>query len=216
MDSPVRKMQKRNDYNRHKLLRKIRRQRRAQVEQQKVAAEKELKRRLRVTPPKFGDGKDPQYKANTFAGRVTGFISGDQDKVNTADQISSAISMIPLAGLVPSSLDLGYDLNRLYHNRDYETSKDVGMDALSMIPLMPKVRFNLAKKAVDPMLYTLQNIYKKYGKYVNKGLWGVKGADTYQDATDHDVQKHYNGKRPTLLDAVTYGDNGIRIPFIWY
>lgn len=59
MDSPVRKMQKRNDYNRHKLLRKIRRQRRAQVEQQKVAAEKELKRRLRVTPPKFGDGKEP-------------------------------------------------------------------------------------------------------------------------------------------------------------
>ena len=52
-------MQKRNDYNRHKLLRKIRRQRKAQVEQQKVAAEKELKRRLRVTPPKFGDGKDP-------------------------------------------------------------------------------------------------------------------------------------------------------------
>lgn len=52
-------MQKRNDYNRHKLLRKIRRQRRAQVEQQKVAAEKELKRRLRVTPPKFGDGKEP-------------------------------------------------------------------------------------------------------------------------------------------------------------
>lgn len=59
MDSPVRKMQKRNDYNRHKLLRKIKRQRRAQVEQQKVAAEKELKRRLRVTPPKFGDGKEP-------------------------------------------------------------------------------------------------------------------------------------------------------------
>ena len=52
-------MQKRNDYSRHKLLRKIKRQRRAQVEQQKVAAEKELKRRLRVTPPKFGDGKDP-------------------------------------------------------------------------------------------------------------------------------------------------------------
>lgn len=59
MDSPVRKMQKRNDYNRHKLLRKIKRQRRAQVEQQKVAAQKELKRRLRVTPPKFGDGKEP-------------------------------------------------------------------------------------------------------------------------------------------------------------
>ena len=27
MDTPIRKMQKRNDYNRHKLLRKIKRQR---------------------------------------------------------------------------------------------------------------------------------------------------------------------------------------------
>ena len=53
MDSPVRKMQKRNDYNRHKLLRKIKRQRKAQVKQQMVSAEKELKRRLRVTPPKL-------------------------------------------------------------------------------------------------------------------------------------------------------------------
>lgn len=53
MDSPVRKMQKRNDYNRHKLLRKIKRQRKAQVRQQMVSAEKELKRKLRVTPPRL-------------------------------------------------------------------------------------------------------------------------------------------------------------------
>lgn len=57
MDSPVRKMQKRNDYNRHKLLRKIKRRRKAEAEQQEHAAEKELKKRLRVTPPKFDDGK---------------------------------------------------------------------------------------------------------------------------------------------------------------
>ena len=57
MDSPIRKMQKRNDYNRHKLLRKIKRRRKAEAEQQEHAAEKELKKRLRVTPPKFDDGK---------------------------------------------------------------------------------------------------------------------------------------------------------------
>ena len=65
MDSPIRKMQKRNDYNRHKLLRKIKRQRKAQVKQQMVSAEKELKRRLRVTPPRFGDGKTPSLKLDS-------------------------------------------------------------------------------------------------------------------------------------------------------
>jgi hypothetical protein len=57
MDSPVRKMQKRNDYNRHKLFRKIKRRRRAQAEQLSRVAEKELKKKLRVTPVKYGGGK---------------------------------------------------------------------------------------------------------------------------------------------------------------
>lgn len=61
MDSPVRKMQKRNDYNRHKLLRKIKKQREAEKEQQAHVAEKELKRKLRK--PKYDGGKDP-YKYN--------------------------------------------------------------------------------------------------------------------------------------------------------
>lgn len=53
MDSPVRKMQKRNDYNRHKLLRKIKRQRKARAEQEAHAAEKELKKRLKLKQPKL-------------------------------------------------------------------------------------------------------------------------------------------------------------------
>lgn len=59
MESPVRKMQKRNDYNRHKLLRKIKRQRKVRAEQEAHAAEKELKKRLRWTPlKKYEGGKD--------------------------------------------------------------------------------------------------------------------------------------------------------------
>lgn len=55
MESPVRKMQKKNDYNRHKLLRKIKRRRKAAAEQQSKAAEKELRKKLKM--PKFDDGK---------------------------------------------------------------------------------------------------------------------------------------------------------------
>lgn len=64
MESPVRKMQKRNDYNRHKLLRKIKRRRKAAAEQQAHAAEKALKKKLRVTPPKYRFGKNPELSEN--------------------------------------------------------------------------------------------------------------------------------------------------------
>lgn len=58
MDTPIRKMQKRNDYNRHKLLRKIKRQRQQRREQDERIAEKELKRKLKLKQPRFKCGKD--------------------------------------------------------------------------------------------------------------------------------------------------------------
>lgn len=58
MDTPIRKMQKRNDYNRHKLLRKIKRQRQQRKEQDARIAEKELKRKLKLKQPRFAKGKD--------------------------------------------------------------------------------------------------------------------------------------------------------------
>ena len=56
MESPKRKMQKRNDYQRHKLFRKIKRRRKAQAEADQHIAEKQLRKKLKL--PKFGDGKD--------------------------------------------------------------------------------------------------------------------------------------------------------------
>ena len=55
MESPKRKMQKKNDYQRHKLFRKIKRRRKAQAEAEQHIAEKQLRRKLKL--PKFGDGK---------------------------------------------------------------------------------------------------------------------------------------------------------------
>ena len=56
MDSPVRQQQKRNDYQRHKLFRKMKRRQKAKKEQEKELAEKELRRKLRM--PKYADGKE--------------------------------------------------------------------------------------------------------------------------------------------------------------
>ena len=43
MESPKRKMQKKNDYQRHKLFRKIKRRRKAQAEAEQHIAEKQLR-----------------------------------------------------------------------------------------------------------------------------------------------------------------------------
>ena len=55
MESPKRKMQKKNDYQRHKLFRKIKRRRKAQAEADQHIAEKQLRKKLKL--PKFGGGK---------------------------------------------------------------------------------------------------------------------------------------------------------------
>lgn len=55
MESPKRKMQKKNDYQRHKLFRKIKRRRKAQAEAEQQVAEKQLRKKLKL--PKFENGK---------------------------------------------------------------------------------------------------------------------------------------------------------------
>lgn len=54
MESPKRKMQKRNDYQRHKFFRKIKRRRKAQAEADQHIAEKQLRKKLKL--PKFDRG----------------------------------------------------------------------------------------------------------------------------------------------------------------
>lgn len=56
MESPKRKMQKKNDYQRHKLFRKIKRRRKAQAKADQQVAMKQLRKKLKL--PKFEDGKD--------------------------------------------------------------------------------------------------------------------------------------------------------------
>ena len=54
-ESPKRKLQKQNDYQRHKLFRKIKRRRKAQAGAQQEVAEKQLKKKLKI--PKYDTGK---------------------------------------------------------------------------------------------------------------------------------------------------------------
>lgn len=102
MDTPIRKMQKRNDYNRHKLLRKIKRQRQQRMEQDERIAEKELKRKLKLKQPRFKCGKDSLIRftegsdgQNTIGGDIAkalGYSQLGQDVANFGTQ------MIPIVG----------------------------------------------------------------------------------------------------------------------
>jgi len=62
MDTPVRKYQKQKDYQRHKLFRKMKRRRKAAIEQAKDAPMKQLRRKLKM--PKFEHGKDSGIHIN--------------------------------------------------------------------------------------------------------------------------------------------------------
>lgn len=118
---------------------------------------------------------------NTFIGRVTQVLGGSKSLQDKADNLSSVISFTP-AGLVTGALDTGYDANHLVHNPNLSNFANTGLDILSMIPLFPKVRINLVKKAVDPLEYGYKQVAKKAGNILNKSLWGVKGLDAVADS----------------------------------
>ena len=74
MESPKRKMQKKNDYQRHKLFRKIKRRRKAQAEAEQHIAEKQLRRKLKL--PKFDRGEDG---LSTYKKQVEMFNDANSD-----------------------------------------------------------------------------------------------------------------------------------------
>lgn len=74
MESPKRKMQKRNDYQRHKLFRKIKRRRKAQADAEQQIAEKQLRKKLKL--PKFDRGED---ELSTYKKQVEMFNDANSD-----------------------------------------------------------------------------------------------------------------------------------------
>lgn len=74
MESPKRKMQKKNDYQRNKLFRKIKRRRKAQAEAEQQIAEKQLRKKLKL--PKFDRGED---ELSTYKKYVEMFNDANSD-----------------------------------------------------------------------------------------------------------------------------------------
>lgn len=95
MESPKRKMQKKNDYQRHKLFRKIKRRRKAQAEAEQHIAEKQLRRKLKL--PKRGTftkaakqhGMSVQGFANKVLRNPSKYSAAMRKKANFAHNAAS-------------------------------------------------------------------------------------------------------------------------------
>ena len=129
--------------------------------------------------PKHQSGGQP----NTFVGAATKALGGNY---KTADKISAAASIYPPAGIILGALDLGYDLNGVYHGD--KTGKDVVLDIFSMIPGLKyaKSKINLMKKSKDPLMYyykELNKYIKKYADRINEMIGLGKTSDVIDDAT---------------------------------
>ena len=74
IESPKRKMQKKNDYQRHKLFRKIKRRRKEQAEAEQQIAVKQLRKKLKL--PKFDRGED---ELSTYKKQVEMFNDANSD-----------------------------------------------------------------------------------------------------------------------------------------
>ena len=136
MESPVRKLQKRNDYNRHKLLRKIKRRRKAAAEQQAHAAEKALKKKLRITPLKFESGKNPKdinitYVDNPTYNEELGLFKDDNGRVVGDSIVLPELEVTPQLSRANEFRD---QRKRFHYEQPLETVSPE-FEALTMFPL---------------------------------------------------------------------------------
>ena len=99
MESPKRKLQKKNDYQRHKLFRKIKRRRKAQAEAEQQIAEKQLKKKLKL--PKFDRGEDDGnylYKSDIHInedGSITNVRNGKRYDGGRIQEVVATARKIP-------------------------------------------------------------------------------------------------------------------------
>lgn len=109
MESPKRKMQKKNDYQRHKLFRKIKRRRKAQAEAQQEVAEKQLKKKLKL--PKFGGGKTREVYTSDIHFNNDDAAGGIDRYGNKFDYIELP-EMVVTARRIPTFKDIEKQIGR--------------------------------------------------------------------------------------------------------
>lgn len=121
-------MQKKNDYQRHKLFRKIKRRRKAQAEAEQHIAEKQLRKKLKL--PKFGDGKEKVNLDNAHFDKQGNLVDN-----TTGVKYTPTLSDEQLFDLFSQQNGYGKDYQRAYNSADTNTKKQMSNKARNMFRL---------------------------------------------------------------------------------
>ena len=152
--------------------------------------------------------KTEKYEPTTFAGRITQLAGANELGQKYADYTSSVIQQVPVVGLVPSALDLGYDTNRLYHNPSLTTTKDITLDAASLVPALRKTMKGWWMKGNSGSFITeagqiinnpriastLEVTLQPFRTAINTGVYGARAADFLDDSKAY-LKEMYNSSK---------------------
>lgn len=125
----------------------------------------------------IGGDKNPYDAPQTFAGRVAHVVGASPRAVRDADVVSSVLQMTPY-GYTTAALDLGRDMNRVYHGEE-GAWKDAGLDILGMIPGVSK----LGMKKIKPKTW-IGKMKQGYDELLQPAREGVNSAINVLKALD--------------------------------
>lgn len=154
IESPKRKMQKKNDYQRHKLFRKIKRRRKAQAEAEQQIAEKQLRKKLKL--PKFDRGED---ELSTYKKQVEMFNDANSDPILPGRLVDrSGVAVNPETGDVMEvgghvNLDPVIITGKMPDNLKRTINKNIELDRIQDL-----LRKYGVEKTKDPYIYKYKNI----------------------------------------------------------
>lgn len=135
IESPKRKMQKKNDYQRHKLFRKIKRRRKAQAEAEQQIAEKQLRKKLKL--PKFGNGKTREVYTSDIHFNNDDAAGGVDRYGNKFDYVELPETVVA-ARKIPTFKDIEKQIGRKIAQDEIDKVVAVDPEIPLQIPNTPK------------------------------------------------------------------------------
>lgn len=194
MESPKRKMQKKNDYQRHKLFRKIKRRRKAQAEAEQQIAVKQLKKKLKL--PKFGNGKTREVYISDIHFNNDDAAGGIDRYGNKFDYVELPETVVT-ARKIPTFKDIEKQIGRKITQNEIDKVVAVDPEIPIELPNVPK-----EKGAYNPSI-TNEFINTVAGTAGDAANYLVNKADLPNLAPNEQLVETRDGD--ALFDLPMYG-----------
>ena len=153
IESPKRKMQKKNDYQRHKLFRKIKRRRKAQAEAEQQIAEKQLRKKLKL--PKFDRGEDDGnylYKSDIHINKDASITDVSTGKRYDGARIPE---VVVTARKIPTFKDIEKQIGRKITQDEIDKIVAVDPEIPIELPNVPKEKGTYSPSVTNEFINTV-------------------------------------------------------------